>query len=102
MPGQGTSDLVEFYVRLGTAVRVGKDRYYHKEVLDHLLQAVLTEVSRLDQASPGQLREHTGLSRKYLIPLLEWMDVHSYTVRVGDGRALGPAARAVLESVDTG
>ena len=102
VPGQGAADLVEFYVRLGTAVRVGKDRYYHKEALDRLLLVFLTEVSRLGEASPGQLREHTGLSRKYLIPLLEWMDVHSYTVRVGDGRALGPAARAALGSVDTG
>jgi len=102
IPAQGAADLAQFYVRLGTAVRVGKDRYYLKEALDRLLLEFLTEVSRLGEASPGQLREHTGLSRKYLIPLLEWMDVHSYTVRVGDGRALGPAARAVLASVDTG
>ncbi|UCD25174.1 MAG: SelB C-terminal domain-containing protein, partial [Gemmatimonadota bacterium] len=102
VPDRGAAELVEYYVRLGTAVRVGKERYYSKESLDRLLQEFLKEVERLGEASPGQLRDLSGLSRKFLIPLLEWMDVNSYTVRRGDNRALGPAAKRVLGSVDTG
>ena len=106
VPGQDVTELAEFYVRRGTAVRVGRDRYYQKEALDRLLLEILRVVSRqgagAGAATPGQLREETGLSRKYLIPLLEWMDGNGLTIRRGDERSLGPAAQARIESVDTG
>lgn len=100
--GRAGRDLLEFYVRQGAIVRVGKDRYYDKVALDQIMQRILQEIDRLGRASPGQLRAETGLSRKYLIPLLEWMDVHSLTQRDGDTRGLGPAAVQVLNQVDSG
>ncbi len=102
VPGGDVAELAEFYVRQGTAVRVGRDRYYQKEALDRLLLEILWGVSRRGTATPAQLREETGLSRKYLIPLLEWMDSNGLTVRRADERALGPAAHALMKSVDTG
>jgi selenocysteine-specific elongation factor len=95
---QGGVKLAQHYVRLDTAVRVGKDRYYHKDVVDRLLLQILGEISSRGEATPGQLRELTGLSRKYLIPLMEWMDSSAYTVRRGDVRTLGPEAKTVLGS----
>ncbi|KPJ94050.1 MAG: hypothetical protein AMS18_04530 [Gemmatimonas sp. SG8_17] len=102
LPGSAGRDLLEFYVRQGAIVRVGKDRYYDKAALDQIMLQILEEINRLGRASPGQLRAKTGLSRKYLIPLLEWMDVHSLTQREGDTRGLGPAAVKVLNQVDSG
>ena len=96
LPGGGVLQLAGFLVRQGTVVRVGKDRYYDSNVLDALQRDILREVDRLDRATPADLRETTGLSRKYLIPLLEWMDGRSLTVRDGDARTLGPAARNLL------
>ncbi len=96
LPGGEVLQLAGFLVRQGTVVRVGKDRYYDSNVLDALQRDILCEVDRLDRATPADLRETTGLSRKYLIPLLEWMDGRSLTVRDGDARALGPAARDLL------
>jgi selenocysteine-specific elongation factor len=90
--GRSNQDLLAFFVREGTTVRVGKDRYYDKDELAKLVTAVLQEIERLGQVKPADLREKTGLSRKFLIPLLEWMDGQSLTVRVGDARGLGPAA----------
>jgi selenocysteine-specific elongation factor len=102
VPGGDAAELAEFYVRQGTAVRVGRDRYYQKEALDRLLLEILRGVSRKGTATPAQLREETGLSRKYLIPLLEWMDSNGLTVRRADERALGPAAHGLMKSVDMG
>ena len=90
--GGANLDLLAFFVRKGTTVRVGKDRYYDKDELAKLVSAVLQEIERLGQVKPADLREKTGLSRKFLIPLLEWMDGQSLTVRVGDARGLGSAA----------
>jgi selenocysteine-specific elongation factor len=38
--------------------------------------------------SPVAFKDLTGLSRKYAIPLLEWLDKERITVRVGDVRKL--------------
>jgi selenocysteine-specific elongation factor len=84
-----TRGLLEFLVREGTTERVGRDRYYDKRQLAKLVSVVLGEIERLEQVTPADLREKTGLSRKYLIPLLEWMDGQSLTVRLGDARIRG-------------
>ena len=38
--------------------------------------------------APSALRERLGISRKYLIPLLEWADAKGITERIGDARRL--------------
>jgi len=81
LPTEDVPALVGFLVMQATVVRVGKDRYYDRGNLDRLLQQILAGVREAGRASPGQLKEETGLSRKYLIPLLEWMDAELLTVR---------------------
>jgi selenocysteine-specific elongation factor len=49
------------------------------------------QVGRSGDVAPGALRERTGASRKYLIPLLEWCDRQRVTIRRGDQRVLNPA-----------
>jgi selenocysteine-specific elongation factor len=49
------------------------------------LEAALAE---LQSATPAQLRDRLGLTRKYLIPLLEWADRRGITRRTGDTRSL--------------
>jgi selenocysteine-specific elongation factor len=93
VPDVNVTNLLGFLVREGTTRRVGKDRYYDPNELAKLVSAVLSEIVRLGQVTPADLREKTGLSRKYLIPLLEWMDGQALTVREGDTRRSGPAAR---------
>jgi len=73
-------------------VRVGRDRYYDSEAIERVRNAILAEIRERGRASPSELREKTGLTRKYLIPILEWMDGAGFTVRDGDARRVGPAA----------
>ena len=90
--------LAEYYVRQGTAVRVGQDRYYDREALERLARAALAEIVRLETATPAQVREKLGLSRKYLIPLLEWLDLKGFTLRGGEGRQVTKLGRQYLGS----
>ena len=93
--GHPAGELAEFLVREGTAVRVGRDRYYDTAALAEASRRTVTEIERLGEVSPADLREALGLSRKYLIPLLEWLDSQGITLRVGDSRRLGPNAHPV-------
>ena len=92
IPGQLAQEVAEFLVRQGAAVRIGGDRYYDSTTLTEVTTKTVAEIERLGQASPADLREALGLSRKYLIPLLEWLDSQGITARVGDARRLGPNA----------
>jgi selenocysteine-specific elongation factor len=40
------------------------------------------------EVTPGALRDRLGITRKYLIPLLEWADRKGITRRDGDRRVL--------------
>ena len=92
VPGEFAAELAEFLVRRATAVRVGQDRYYDAAALTEVAGKAVAEIERLGEVTPADLREALGLSRKYLIPLLEWLDGRGITVRVGDVRRLGPKA----------
>ncbi len=92
IPADTARALAEYLVREGTAARVGKERYYDIGALEELRHAIVDELARRGRATPAELRQRTGLTRKYLIPVLEWLDGQGYTVRDGDARRLGPSA----------
>ncbi|MEE9198003.1 MAG: SelB C-terminal domain-containing protein, partial [bacterium] len=96
VPAEMARELADFLVRDGTAVRVGTDRYYDRDALADVSRQTVAEIERLGEVSPADLRNALGLSRKYLIPLLEWLDAQGITARVGDARRIGPNARKSL------
>jgi selenocysteine-specific elongation factor len=69
-------------------VPVERDRHYAPESIE-LFVATLAELGK-DGGSitPGQVRDRLGISRKFLIPLLEWADATGITTRTGEGRRL--------------
>jgi selenocysteine-specific elongation factor len=71
----------------GDVEAVERDRYYSREALERFIKT-LEELGRDRPIVPAELRERLGISRKYLIPLLEWADMKGITVRVGDSRRL--------------
>jgi selenocysteine-specific elongation factor len=71
----------------GRVEPVERDRYYTRGALDRFV-AALEEEGRQGDIVPSSLRQRLGISRKYLIPLLEWADGKGITVRLGDARRL--------------
>ena len=71
----------------GRVVAVERDRYYSVESLEVFASAVRTFGGE-QEITPAGLRERLGLSRKFLIPLLEWADATGLTIRTGDSRRL--------------
>jgi len=71
----------------GLVEAVERDRYYATEALQKFSETV-REIGRAGDIQPAAIRERLGISRKYLIPLLEWADARGITVRAGDIRRL--------------
>lgn len=96
LPGTDGVEVAEYFVRQDTVIRVGGDRYYSRTALLDVAKQTVAHLERVGEASPADLREILGLSRKYLIPVLEWLDGQGITVRAGDVRRTGPKAHQAL------
>jgi selenocysteine-specific elongation factor len=71
----------------GQVEAVERNRYYTREALERFT-SVLIELGQRGEIVPADVRDRLGITRKYLIPLLEWADAKGITVRVGEGRRL--------------
>jgi len=79
--------ILRLAAQAGKVEAVERERYYARPALDRFA-ATLAEVGRGSTIAPAALRDRLGISRKYLIPLLEWADAKGITERVGDARRL--------------
>jgi selenocysteine-specific elongation factor len=79
--------LLRLAAARGRIEAVERDRYYAREALDHFT-GVLNDMGQAGPIVPAAVRDRLGISRKYLIPLLEWADGRGITVREGEGRRL--------------
>ena len=73
-------------VRNGFAARISNDLFYASAILDGLREKLLAHLREKGEITPPEFRDLTGLSRKFLIPLLEHFDGEKLTIRVGDKR----------------
>ncbi len=71
----------------GQVEAVTQDWYLGRETLEGF-RVALEEEGRAGAITVTGIRGRTGLSRKYLIPLLEWADRRGITRREGDARRL--------------
>jgi selenocysteine-specific elongation factor len=78
--------LLEILLREKRLVRISEDLVFHRSALDRLREMLADrKASRFNVAS---FKEWTGISRKYAIPLLEYLDREHVTRRVGDERVV--------------
>jgi selenocysteine-specific elongation factor len=80
-------ELLRLAAARGQVEAVERDRYYAREALDQFT-SVLVDLGGRGEIVPAEIRDRLGITRKYLIPLLEWADGKGITVRVGEGRRL--------------
>ncbi|RNC72210.1 MAG: selenocysteine-specific translation elongation factor [Desulfuromonadales bacterium] len=74
--------------RDGRAVRVKGDVFYAPAPVAALKEQLVACLREKKEITPPEFRELTGLSRKFMIPLLEYFDQEKVTIRVGDKRVL--------------
>lgn len=80
--------LLAHLAREGGVEQVDQERFAAPAALAGFRSRLESVLAELGQATPAELRSQFGLTRKYLIPLLEWADRHGVTERRGDVRVL--------------
>jgi len=87
----GEKEILEhlnFLTRQGAAVKLKSDVFYAAEPLAGIRQKLVAYLQEKGEITPPEFRDLTGLSRKFMIPLLEYFDGEKLTIRVGDKRVL--------------
>jgi selenocysteine-specific elongation factor len=72
----------------GILVKVKEDMYFHRQALDDLKSRLLAFFTTHEEVTTPQFKDLTQATRKYTIPLLEYLDATRFTIRVGDVRRL--------------
>ena len=72
----------------GELQRIGR-QILHPDTLGRLEDDIRSFFSRSDKMSPVDFKEMTGLSRKFAIPMLEWLDSRGITRRRDNFRIQG-------------
>ena len=88
MHGDSVPNLLRILERDGRLVQVEAERYYDPRAVTLLVDSLRTGMEKGREYSPAELREILGVSRKYLIPFLEYCDKHGITERRAAGRVL--------------
>ena len=78
--------LVDFLFKSKRLVRISTELIFHSEVLAHLRQSLARQCGR--QFSVPEFKDWTQVSRKFAIPLLEYLDRERVTRRDGDKRVV--------------
>jgi selenocysteine-specific elongation factor len=80
--------LLAHLARDGAVEQMDQERYADPKALGDFRAALEAALKELGRATPAELKERFGLTRKHLIPLLEWSDRRGITRRTGDSRVL--------------
>jgi selenocysteine-specific elongation factor len=79
--------ILRLAAQSGRVEAVERERYYARPALERFT-ATLADIGRGSLIAPAEIRDRLGISRKFMIPLLEWADAKGITERVGDQRRL--------------
>jgi len=87
---QAISELSKTLLREGKLVKLTEKLVFHRQILEEVKQKVLEYFGKKNELTISDFRVLVGegVSRKYLIPLLEYLDKEKITLRIGDKRVL--------------
>jgi selenocysteine-specific elongation factor len=80
--------IVTLLLREKTLIKISGELVFHQNALTELRQKIAALKATTPKIDVARFKEMTGVSRKYAIPLLEYLDRERVTRRVGDERVI--------------
>jgi selenocysteine-specific elongation factor len=80
--------IVTLLLRDKVLVKISHELVFHRSALEELRRQVAAFRLKSAKIDVSKFKEMTGVSRKYAIPLLEYLDRERVTRRVGDAREI--------------
>ena len=89
--GKDGEKVVALMIEAGDVVRLEQDIVVHRSAIEKAKQEITKLLAAKHQAGLGEIREHLGITRKFVLPLLLYLDSIGFTEREGDVRKLRSA-----------
>jgi selenocysteine-specific elongation factor len=80
--------IITLLLREGVLVKLADDLIFHRDALLGLRDRLANYKAHSRNIDVSQFKNLTGVSRKYAIPLLEYLDRERITQRVGNERVI--------------
>jgi selenocysteine-specific elongation factor len=80
--------IVTLLLREKLLIKVSDDLVFHRAALDQLRTSLTKRKQKDPKIDVAGFKDLTGVSRKYAIPLLEYLDRERVTKRIGDERLI--------------
>jgi len=78
--------IVQLLIKENVLVKVTDELVLHRETMEKLVQSVRNLKGKSPTLGVGEFKDLTGVTRKYAIPLLEYLDRQRITRRIGEDR----------------
>jgi selenocysteine-specific elongation factor len=80
--------IVTLLLRDRVLVKLSDDLVFHRDALEALRRQIVAQKTKMTKLNVGNFKDLFGVTRKYAIPLLEYLDRERVTRRAGDERVI--------------
>ncbi len=87
-PPRLVKEVIDLQLRDGRLVKISESLIYSRETIEPLIARVVAHMEEHGEIDAPAFKELTGLTRKFSIPILEYLDRVKITMRIGDKRIL--------------
>jgi len=87
-PESQVKEVIDLQLREGKLVKISDSLYYSKRTIEQLIASVEEFIKKEGEIDAPGFKNLTGLTRKFSIPILEYLDRIKLTIRIGDKRIL--------------
>jgi selenocysteine-specific elongation factor len=87
-PPQLVKEMLDLQLRDGQLFKISETLYYTRDLIEPLIASVLQHMEKNGEIDAPTFKDLTGLTRKFSIPILEYLDRVKITMRIGDKRIL--------------
>ena len=88
VPPKTFKEILKFLSDTRALTEASPEIYFHREALDKAKGDLKSLFAEKSERTTSEIRQHLGMNRKYVIPLVELLDRTKFTERVGDVRKL--------------
>ena len=80
--------IVTLLLRDRVLVKLADELVFHRDALEAMRRQIVAQKTKTPKLNVGNFKDLFGVTRKYAIPLLEYLDRERVTRRVGDERVI--------------
>ena len=88
VPVEKVREIIGILVNERSLIKIKEDMYCNADLMEDLKERLKRFITEHDGITPSQFKSLINASRKYAIPILEYLDSIKYTIRLGDKRTL--------------